>query len=119
MNLSLRKSRFRITIVAGLLALFAFTSLFTIYQDGKDLTAAYASSSGNNTDTVGWLECISTIAACIGAIGKGIVKCTKHGWLTKECAQAAGAAAVVCADAITDCNFTPDYPQIWVDNGWV
>lgn len=117
MNLSLRKSRFRITITAGLLALFAFTSLFTIYQDGKDLTAAYASSSGNNT--VGWLECVSTIAACAGAIGKGVVKCIKHGWLSTKCAQAAGAAAVVCADAITDCNYTPNYPQVWVNNGWV
>lgn len=107
----------RIITAAGLLVLFAFASLFATYQSSKDVTSAYASSSGNNN--AGIFGCIAAIAACLGAIASAIEKCLidQNG---NQCAQAIGRAMLACSQVPADCNFQmPAWPQWMVDAGLV
>ena len=117
MSLEQKKRLFRSLTAAGILLLFTFAGIFAIHQNGKAINEAYASSSGNNE--VGFWDCLATITACLSAIAKGVTKCTEHGWISKECAQAAGAALIVCSDVSEDCNWTIPWPKEWIDLGYV
>ena len=90
----------RIITVAGLLVLFTFTSLFTVYQNSENLNAAHASSSGNNTPIS---ECIKANLACSIAEMQADIACQENDEDSQTCQEARDHADCVCDAIPADC----------------
>jgi len=90
----------RIITVAGLLVLFTFTSLFTVYQNSENLNAAHASSSGNNTPIS---ECIKANLECTKAKAQRDILCKEFGEDSQTCEEAKNHAECVCNAIPADC----------------